>query len=193
MSKQFNIDIELRQIQHNMFSHLQLHWKLFVAEGVFFIFLGITAIVIPQVFTMGIALSLGWLLLAGGTAHVVRAIRMIKMSGFSLWLVSGLLQAAIGYFLVTQPVTGLMALTLSMLILFAMEGIIKTCLALMIRPLAYWGSVLFSGISSLVLAMVVWIGWPGTTIWILGLLLGINMIFLGGSLLNIGLNHKPAT
>ncbi len=191
MRKQFNVDTELQHIQHDMFRHLQLHWKLFAAEGVFFIFLGITAIVIPQVFTMGIALSLGWLLLAGGIVHIIRAIRIVDMPGFSLWLVSGFLQAVIGYFLVTDPTEGLMAITLSMLILFAMEGIIKICLALMIRPLVHWDSVLFSGIGSLLLAMVVWIGWPGTTIWILGLLLGINMIFLGGSLLGIGLQHKP--
>ncbi|NOR72050.1 MAG: HdeD family acid-resistance protein [Methylomarinum sp.] len=173
-----------------MLRYLQKHWKLFAAEGVFFIILGSTAIIIPQVFTVGIALFFGWLLLIGGVFQIIRALSMIDMPGFSLWFFIGSLQTLIGYFLVTDPTKGVMTLTMLLTILFAFEGIIKIYLAFMMRPLARWSGVCFSGFTSLLLAIVVWLGWPGTALWVLGLLLGINMIFLGWSLLNISLHHK---
>lgn len=190
MSEQSNLNIDIRQMQQKIQSHLRQHWKLFAAEGVFLIILGTTAIIIPQIFTVGIALFLGWLLLVAGIAQIVRAVSIISMPGFSLWLFTGLLQVVIGCFLVTDTSEGVVTLTLLLTVLFAMEGIVKIYLAFMMRPLGRWSGMLFSGVSSLLLAIVVWLGWPGSASWVLGLLLGVNMIFLGWSLLNISLHHK---
>lgn len=190
MSEQMSVNIEILEIQQKILSHLQKHWKLFAAEGVFFIILGTIAIIIPQVFTVGIALVLGWLLLIGGTVQLIRALSMIKMPGFGLWLFIGLLQVVIGYFLVADTTEGVMTLTLLLTLFFALEGIAKIYLAFMMRPLAQWGWMLFSGFTALLVAIVVWVGWPETASWVLGLLLGINMIFLGVSLLGISLQHK---
>jgi len=190
MSEQLNINIEIREIQQKMLSYLQKHWKLFAAEGVFFIILGSIAVIIPQFFSVGITLLLGWLLLIGGIIQIVRAIIMISMPGVSLWLFIGLLQAVVGYFLVADPTDGVMTLTMLLTAFFAMEGMTEIFLSLMMRPLARWGWVLFSGLTSLLLAIIVLVGWPGTALWVLGLLLGINMIFLGWSLLNMSLYHK---
>ena len=66
MNKQLNINIEIQEIQQKMLSYLQKHWKLFAAEGVFFIILGSIAVIIPQVFSQGITLFLGGLFLIGG-------------------------------------------------------------------------------------------------------------------------------
>lgn len=190
MSERFNFNSDIRQLQQKMQSHLRQHWKLFAAEGIFFIILGITAIIIPQIFTVGITLFLGWLLLAGGIVQIVRAVSLINMPGFSLWLFTGLLQVLIGFFLVTDTSEGVVTLTVLLIVLFAMEGIVKSYLAFMMRPLGRWRGMLFSGVTSLLLAIVVWLGWPGSASWVLGLLLGINMIFLGWSLLTISLHHK---
>lgn len=190
MNKQFSINIEINELQQNIQHYLQKHWKLFAVEGVFFIILGSIAIIVPQVFTVGIALLLGWLLLAGGIFQVIRALSMINMPGFSLWFFIGVLQMVIGYFLVADPTKGVMTLTLLLTLFFAMEGMVKIYLAFMMRPLAHWGWVFFSGLTALLLAIIVWAGWPGTASWVLGLLLGINMIFLGWSLLSISLQHK---
>lgn len=131
-----------------------------------------------------------WKLLAGGIFQVIRALSMINMPGFSLWFFIGVLQMVIGYFLVADPTKGVMTLTLLLTLFFAMEGMVKIYLAFMMRPLAHWGWVFFSGLTALLLAIIVWAGWPGTASWVLGLLLGINMIFLGWSLLSISLQHK---
>ncbi len=190
MKKSFSMDIEIRELQQKIQGYLQQHWKLFVAEGLFFIILGSIAIIIPQVFTVGIALFLGWLLLISGIAQSIRAVSISSMPGFGLWLFIGVLQTGIGYFLIAHPAEGAMTLTLMLTVFFALEGMIKIYMAFMMRPLARWGWVFFSGITALVLAIIVWTGWPGTGLWVLGLLLGINMIFLGWSLLSISLHHK---
>jgi len=179
-------------MQQKIRSHLQQHWKLFSAEGIFFIILGTAAIIVPHVFTLGIALFLGWLLLIGGIMQIIRAFSLIRMPGFSLWFIIGLLQTIIGYFLVAKPIAGAMTLTMLLTLFFSIEGIAKIFLALMMRPLVRWGWVLLSGFTALLLAVIVWSGWPGTALWVLGLLLGINMIFLGGSLLSISLHHHAA-
>ena len=185
-----NLTLEIRQMQQKMLGYLQTHWKLFAAEGIFFIILGTIAIIVPHIFTLAIALFLGWLLLIAGIIQIIRALSMINMPGFNLWFFIGLLQAVIGYFLVTEPSEGAMTLTMLLTVFFALEGIAKISLAFMMRPLARWNWVMFSGSTSLLLAIIILMGWPGTALWVLGLLVGINMIFLGWTLLNISLHHK---
>ncbi|MDF1582732.1 MAG: HdeD family acid-resistance protein, partial [Methyloprofundus sp.] len=115
---------------------------------------------------------------------------LINMPGFGLWFFIGMLQSIIGYMLVIDPFKGAMTLTMLLTIFFAIEGLAKISLALIMRPLARWGWVCFSGFTALSLAIIVWVGWPGTALWVLSVLLGINMIFLGWSLLSVSLHHK---
>ena len=182
--------VEIKQIQQQMQHYFQTHWKLFLAEGIFLIILGVIAIIVPHFFTVAIVVCLGWILLFGGIFLITRALLFFRMPGFGLWLFMGILQFIIGYLFLAQPLQGILTLTLLMTLFFALEGIAKISFALMMRPLAHWGFVLFSGITALILAVVVWMGWPGTAEWLLGLLFGINMLFGGWSLVNISLRHK---
>lgn len=190
MKEHFYFGLEILHMQERILEHLQQHWKFFYVEGIFFIILGISAIIIPQLFTVGIVLFFGWLLLIGGIIQIARAISINNMPGFSLWFFIGLFQAVVGYLLLSDPTQGVLALTILLTVFFAVEGIAKIFLAFMMRPLTLWNRVLFSGITSLLLSLVIWMGWPGTALWILGLLLGINMIFLGWSLLTLSMHHK---
>jgi len=183
---------EIKQMQQKMQHYFQTHWKLFLAEGIFLIILGIIAIVVPHFFTVAIVVSLGWILLFGGIFLITRALLFFRMPGFGLWLFMGLLQLVIGYLFLAQPLEGILTLTLLMTLFFALEGISKISLAFMMRPLAHWGYVLFSGLTALILAVVVWMGWPGIAEWLLGLLFGINMFFGGLSLVNISLRYKES-
>jgi len=89
-----------------------------------------------------------------------------------------------------EPNKGRITLTLLLEILFIIEGAIILFLGFMMRPLAQWNEMLLSGVTSIVIAIVILAGWPGTSYWPLGLLLGMNMILFGASLLNISLNFK---
>jgi uncharacterized membrane protein HdeD (DUF308 family) len=183
---------EIKQMQQNMKHYFQTHWKLFLAEGVFLIILGLIAILVPHFFTVAIVASLGWILLFGGTFLVTRALLFFRMPGFGLWLFMGILQFVIGYLFLSQPLEGILTLTLLMTLFFVLEGVAKISFAIMMHPLAHWGYVLFSGLTALILALVVWMGWPGTADWLLGLLFGINMFFGGWSLVNISLRYKDS-
>ncbi|MFI3156750.1 MAG: DUF308 domain-containing protein [Methylococcaceae bacterium] len=186
MSEIDDINIEIRHMQN----YLQTHWRLFLAEGIFFIFLGLCAIVVPQLFTVATVLFLGWILLFGGIVHISRAFMFSSMPGFGWWLFMGALQVVIGYLFVTKPIAGALTLTMLMTVFFALEGVAKISLALMMRPLANWGFILFSGMTALVFALIIWLSWSETAHWLLGLFLGINMVFLGWSLAKISLHHK---
>ncbi|MDP1770910.1 MAG: HdeD family acid-resistance protein [Methylobacter sp.] len=190
MSKIDDINIELQHMQQQMQTYLQMHWRLFLAEGVFFIILGLCAIVVPQFFTVAIVVFLGWILLFGGIVHVSRAFVFQNMPGFGGWLFMGVLQVIIGLLFVTKPVAGALTLTMLVTVFFALEGIAKISLALMMRPLANWGFILFSGFTALVFALIIWFSWSESAHWLLGLFLGINMVFLGWSLVKISLHHK---
>jgi len=190
MSKADDIHTEIQHVQQQMLAYLQLHWRLFLAEGVFFIILGLCAIVVPQFFTVAIVVFLGWILLFGGIVHVSRAFVFQNMPGFGWWLFMGILQVLVGFLFITRPVAGALTLTMLMTMFFALEGIAKISVALMMRPLANWGFILFSGMTALVFALIIWISWSESAQWLLGLFLGINMVFLGWSLVKISLHHK---
>jgi len=191
MTKIDDFNIEMQHMQQQMQHYLQTHWQLFLAEGIFFIFLGLCAIVIPQVFTVATVIFLGWILLFGGIVQVGRSFMFSSMPGFGWWLFMGILQIIVGYLFITRPVAGAVTLTMLLTVFFALEGIAKISIALMMRPLANWGLILFSGLTALIFALVILISWSESAQWLLGLFLGINMLFLGWSMVKISLHHKP--
>jgi uncharacterized membrane protein HdeD (DUF308 family) len=192
MTKIDDFNIEMQHMQQQMQNYLQTHWQLFLAEGIFFIFLGLCAIVIPQVFTVATVIFLGWVLLFGGIVQVGRSFMFSSMPGFGWWLFMGILQIIVGYLFITRPVAGAVTLTMLLTVFFALEGIAKISIALMMRPLANWGLILFSGLTALIFALVILISWSESAQWLLGLFLGINMLFLGWSMVKISLHHKPS-
>ncbi|MDD1607917.1 MAG: DUF308 domain-containing protein, partial [Methylococcaceae bacterium] len=183
-------ETELQQMQNKMREYFQTHWKIFLAEGIFLIVLGTLAILIPQFFTDLIVVVLGWILLFSGIQLIIRSLFIARMPGFGLWLFIGILQVVIGYLFLANPLGGVLTLTMLMSLFFAIEGVAKISFALMMRPMAHWEFVLLSGITPLVLALIIWSGWPQTADWLLGLFLGINLLFAGWSLVKISLHHK---
>jgi len=190
MNENKKIELEIKHLQQEMQNYFQTHWKLFLAEGILFILLGLCAMAIPQLFTVAIVLFLGWIILFGGAVQIIRAFMFSDMPGFGSWLFMGILQVVVGYLFIAQPAAGVLTLTMLVALFFAFEGIAKISLAFMMRPLANWGLILFSGITALVFALIISISWSETSQWLLGLFLGINMIFLGWSLVKISLHNK---
>jgi len=190
MNDQETFNIEMRHIQQRIVVYIENHWRLFLAEGIFFIALGIAAILIPQFFTEAFVIFLGWILLVGGLIHAGRALMFSTMPGFWLWLFIGLLEMGAGYLFIADPLVGLITITMMMSVFFGFEGLAKISLALILRPLAHWGLMLFSGITSLVFALIIVVSLSETAHWLLAVFLGINMIFLGWSLIKLSLYHK---
>jgi uncharacterized membrane protein HdeD (DUF308 family) len=188
-----NTDIiatELKHVQQQLQDYLQKHWRLFLFEGIAFIVLGIAAIIIPQFFSVVIVLFLGWVIVLAGAIHVSRALFFSNMPGFGLWLGLGILQILVGYLLIANPIAGVMTLTMMMTLFFVLEGTIKIYWAFLLRPLPQWQFVLMSGITALLFAVIILAFWSETAHWLLGLFVGINMVMLGWSMVNMSLEHK---
>ncbi len=153
------------------------NWLL--AEGIVFLILGSLAIALPMLFTMAVTLVFGLLLIIGGVLGAVRLSTMGDFSGkWADWLFT-IVVLVTGVLLFISPEKGALTLTALMTALFTVGGIAKIILAFQSRDLPGWGWILVSGLLSLALAALIIAGWPGTSLWALGLLLGINMFFFG--------------
>ncbi|NOU20943.1 MAG: HdeD family acid-resistance protein [Methyloglobulus sp.] len=184
------IATELAHMQQKMLVYLQAHWRLLLTEGIIFILLGVSAVVIPQFFSVVIVLFLGWIIVLAGAIQVSRAIFLRDMPGFGLWLSLGILQVVVGYLLIADPIAGVFTITMMMTLFFAFEGATKMYWAYKLRPLPHWDYVFFSGVTALIFALIILMFWSETAYWMLGLLVGINMIVMGWSMVKMGLHHK---
>ena len=84
------------------------------------------------------------------------------------------------------PVTGLLTLTLILMAWFLVDGIFGVIAGLQVRPAQGWGWMVFSGAISMLLAILLWRGWPATGAVAIGLLVGIRLVFTGWSIAMLG-------
>jgi uncharacterized membrane protein HdeD (DUF308 family) len=170
------------------------HWLWFVIEGVVLLILGALAIVVPPLATLGITIFLGWLLMISGAVGLVMTFVARGAPGFWWSLLSGILGIAAGFVLLAFPVSGALSLTLVLTAFFIVEGIASIMYALEHKKQlsGRWGWMLFSGVVDLILAAIILAGFPGSALWALGVLVGINMIFGGASLIGLGLAARNA-
>jgi uncharacterized membrane protein HdeD (DUF308 family) len=155
---------------------------LFIIQGVLMTVAGIAAIAYPLMTSVAVVVFLGWMLIVVGVVQGISLITAREAPHFWLQLVSVALACIIGAMMVSRPEAGLLALTLLVVVYFMVEGISKIVLALTVRPLPNWGWVLASGLLGVALSFYLWADMPITAAWLLGLLLGINLISEGVSL-----------
>jgi uncharacterized membrane protein HdeD (DUF308 family) len=171
---------------------LRDYWVLFLIEGIILVALGLAAITIPVVATLAIALFLGWLFLISGIVGLVTTFWMRHAPGFWWSLLSAVLAIVAGVLLIGWPVSGAVSLTLVLIVFFVIEGVASIMLSIEHRRRlsGRWGWLLASGIVDLILAALLLIGLPGTASWALGLLVGINMLFGGATLIAMALHAR---
>lgn len=160
---------------------------LIIFEGILFIILGILAIALPVASTVAAELFIGWLLIIGGVVQGYRTFKNKPENGFYPSLFGSLLNIGLGLLLLIFPVAGIISLALLLIFFFILQGIAKIVLAFQLKPRTNWGWIVFSGILSILMAILIIWGWPGTAFWVLGLLIGINMLFFGTALLMFGI------
>jgi uncharacterized membrane protein HdeD (DUF308 family) len=161
---------------------VQHHWGWYLALGIALIILGIIAIGVPQWVTLATAMFIGWVLIIGGIAYAVHSLWVREWGNFFLTALAGVVYLFTGILLISHPVAGVVALTLLLGLLFLIQGAFRISVAFALRPLANWGLVLVSGISSFIIALLILFGWPASAFWAIGLLVGIDLLFAGISL-----------
>ena len=155
----------------------------FLGAGICLIILGALAVSVPFIASLAIETLFGWILLLGGLIKIVHSFRALSAGKCLLRLVGGIIYCAVGGMFLVYPLQGVLTLTLLLAILFISEGIIKVSVSLRIRPALNWGWMLISGIAAFILAGLIFSGYPSDATWVIGLLVGINLIFSGWTML----------
>jgi uncharacterized membrane protein HdeD (DUF308 family) len=163
------------------------HWKLFLVEGVILIILGFLAVAVPLFAGLAITIILGSLFLASGLVGLGTTFAMRHAPGFWWSLLSAVLAIIVGALLLARPGLGLVSLTYVLIAFFIVEGVASIMYAFEHRRQlsGRWGWMLTSGIVDLFLAFVIFAGLPGSLAWALGLIVGVNMVFGGASMIGM--------
>jgi uncharacterized membrane protein HdeD (DUF308 family) len=160
--------------------------RYLIGAGIVVALLGLLAILAPFVTGIGLSITLGVLLVVGALAHVAHAFSARGWTG-SLWqIVLGVVYAVAGVSLLVNPVLGLTTLTLLLIGYLAASGIVELVIGVKMRPDSQWGLFVASGAVSLVLAGLLWAGFPGNVVWAVGLLVGIHLLTTGATLAAVG-------
>jgi len=148
--------------------------------------LGLTALVIMPAATLGTILVLGWLLVVSGIAEMVQVFRVRRWGGLFLHVIGGILGVLIGLLVITRPLVGAMASTLLFASFFAVIGLFWLIAAVRLK-FPKWGWALFDGVITLGLGILLWVSWPVSALWFLGLTVGVSLILRGWSYLMFAL------
>jgi uncharacterized membrane protein HdeD (DUF308 family) len=151
--------------------------------GIILAVLGVLAILLPSVATFGAELLVAWMLTLWGAVGLWFSWAIRPAPEWRYGAAAFGLLFVLGVALVLFPLAGIAALTVLMMLSFLMEGVLSILFGL--RSSAHvsnWGWLVFSGLCSFVAGIVILFGWPWTASWTLGLMLGLNFLSTGLSL-----------
>ena len=154
----------------------------YLLEGVFLVIAGVLALVYPYVASVALVFLIGWILIISGVLQGIGLIGAKEVPHFWLQLISSVLAIVIGLLLLRNPNAGLLIMTVWLIVFFIVEGFSKIIFALNIRPVTGWVFVLLSGVIGVLLGVYLWSSMPLSSEWVLGILLGIQLICEGAAL-----------
>jgi uncharacterized membrane protein HdeD (DUF308 family) len=170
------------------------HWKLFLIEGIVLVILGAAAIVLPQIASLAVAIMLGWLFLIGGGIGLATTVMARMAPGFWWALASSVVSIAVGALLLGWPIHAVVSLTFLLTVFLIADGLFMIMYGIEHRRQLSqrWGWLTANGVLDLVLAAIIIVALPGSALWVLGLVIGIDLLFGGSSLIAIALKARPS-
>ena len=154
-----------------------------LVTAILLIILGTVAIFLPGVASLGTAIFAAWLLLAGGVFWAIHTFRYDAKSIMN-WI-KPILLVGVGLLMLVYPMSGVAAVAMLLAIYLFLDALGSFALARAIHPVKGWGWMAFNGAISFLLATLFLIGWPATSMWLVGLYVGISLLFDGWALLAI--------
>jgi len=162
-------------------------WAWFLGLGIVLLVLGLLASIYIFSATLVSVLFLGILVLIGGVSQLGQAWRLKQhWTGFIAWSVSGLFYVAAGVLAIVDPVAGAAAFTLLFGALLIGSGAFRLWTWFPHRGQSGWGWIAFSGFITLLAGLLIAAAWPGNSAWILGLILALDLLFQGWTLIFLG-------
>ena len=167
-------------------------WPLLLGEGLVLILLGIVAVILPPIAGLAISVLLGWLLIVTALADAIVTVTQPQRPGLWWSLASDLLALGVGAVLFAWPAGGVVSLSLALASFLLFDGGIAIMLSLAHKRsrAAKWTWLALNGVLDLVLAIVILAVLPQSAAWSLGLILGLDLIFAGSTMLAMALDER---
>jgi len=180
---------DFEKMQSEMSAAVKAHWKAFLFEGILLAVLGLAAMILPTFASLAVAIFLGWMFLISGIGGLIVTYWARNMPGFWWSLISAALAVLAGGILLARPMQGVLTLTIVVGAYFLAEGVASIMYALEHRRelTGRWSWILVAGLMDILIAFIVIAGLPGSAEWVLGLLVGINLLFGGATLIGMAL------
>ena len=179
---------ELQQV----FGDLGRNWGWMLALGILFIVMGTIALGMPVAMTLATVIFFGALLLVGGVFQIIDAVKCKGWKGVLWHVLIGLLYIAAGVIIFRDP--GMSSLTLTAMLggVIIGVGILRIVLGLQMKPEGGWGWLVFAGVISILLGVIILAKWPVSGLVVIGILVGVEMIIHGWSYIFLALAAKRA-
>ncbi len=166
---------------------LRAKWGWIVALGALFMLAGVVALSCVVTATASAVFVIGIMMMMGGVAEIIAAFSVKEWGKFLLWMLLGVLYIAAGFIALEHPIQTATILTLMLGIALVAGGVLRLVLAFQMKESASWGWVALSGIITLLLGAMIIAQWPASGIFVLGIFLGIDLIFIGSGWITMGL------
>ena len=174
----------------NLADSIKKNAGLTIASGIIFIIAGTFAILSPLVVGVSITILVGAMLAVSGISQCFLAFKAGAFGKALVILFVGVLMAIVGFYLMSQPIAGLAALTIILMLYLLASGALEIIVAFQLKPVAGWGLLFFNGIVTLLLGIMLWRQFPLSGAWAIGVLFGIKMLFSGWAFVFIGRSVK---
>lgn len=171
---------------------LKKGWRTLALAGGVIGLVGLVAIAFPFVTGMSISVLLGALLIVSGIVHGVHAFSAGSWRGSAWQVVLGIVSVLAGIVLLVNPVFGLVALTLLLVAYLLVDGVTELWMSVRMKGQEGRGWIAASGVISLILAGILWAGFPADATWALGLLVGISLLMTGLSMVFVAFAGRDA-
>ena len=165
---------------------------LFVGSSILMVLVGILAIVLPLAAGIGISIFVSWVIFLTGFAHLVYAFAAKGVGGFFWRSLLGIFYIVGGLYLAFHPGISLVSLTLVLAVILFSEGIMQVFAYFSLRALPASGWLLFDGIVTLLLGLMIGLSWPSGSAWAIGTLVGVNFLLSGLTRLGYAGNVRRA-
>ncbi|MBH5397391.1 HdeD family acid-resistance protein [Bradyrhizobium sp. CNPSo 4010] len=180
---------EFSRLQSEMNQAVKAHWKAFLFEGILLAVLGIAALVLPPLASLATAIFLGWMFLIGGIGGLIATYWARSTPGFWWSLISAALAVLTGLLLLARPIQAVLTLTIVLGAYFLAEGVATIMYALEHRRelSGRWSWLLIAGLVDIAISFMVITGLPSSAEWAIGVLVGINLLFGGATMIGMAL------
>ena len=159
-------------------AQLRKNWVWYLTLGIGLVIVGFLAVAYSFTSTVFSMTMLGMVFIVAGIFEGIKSVKINLWGSFFLHLLLSLLYLVSGVFVMQYPIANAISLTLFLAILFVMSGILKIFFALT-KPVPHKEWLLLNGVITIVLGVLIWQQWPGSGLWVIGMLLGIDLLVTG--------------